>query len=365
MRSNLRIVSILVVPASAVALALALTSCDKNPTSPAPTPAAGGNVPATPTVVRIMIAGADSVEPGGSAQLSATAIKSDGSSEDVTNRTTWSSTNGGVLTVNSEGLLNGRARGEALVFGRYQTRSASLTVLVLPKDTFRLTGQVTDSGVGLPGVTVMVIGGIGEGMTVTTDGSGNYAFYGVAGTVRLHAKKDGYLNQIQEIQVAAHRSAEIQMSFAGERRSLAGTYSLTITTKGQCYGTAFPPDARTRSYRATIDQNGARLSVTLSGADFIVTNGVGNHFDGDLFGDRVVLRFGYEYYYYYVSENAVIERFPPTALVISGIVDATATDSRISGRMAGVIGISRNSVAPFYSLTSFCYGADHQFEMVR
>ena len=362
MRSNLRIVSILVVPLTAVALALAVTSCDKNPTSPAPPPTP---VPATSTLVRIMIAGAGSVEPGGSAQLSATAIKSDGSSEDVTSRTTWSSTNGGVVTVNSEGLLNGRARGESLVFGRYQTRSASLPVLVLPKDTFRLTGTVSDSGVGLAGATVMVIAGVGEGLTATTDGAGKFAFYGVAGTVRLHAKKDGYLNQIDEIQVAAHRSAEIAMSFAGERRSLAGTYSLTITTKGQCSGTAFPPDARTRTYLATIDQNGARLSVTLSGADFIVTNGIGNHFDGDLLGDRVVFRFGYGYYYYYVSEDAVIERFPPTAFVISGIVDATATSSRISGRMVGVTGMSRSSVAPFYSLTSFCYGADHQFEMVR
>jgi len=365
MRSTHRFVSILVASATVIALATAVTSCDKNPASPNPIPAPGGN-PTTPTVVRIVIAGPASVEPGGSAQLSVTAIKSDGSSEDFTSQTTWASTNTNVVTVNSAGLLNGLARGEGVIIARYQTRTTSQSVLVLPKDTFRLTGTVTDSGIALPGVTVAVIAGIGEGLTATTDTGGNYRFYGVAGTVRLHAKKESYSNQIEEIQVTANRSANIPMSFAGQRLSLAGQFTLTIGVKGGfCFGT-LPQDARNRTYVATVEQNGARLSVTLSGADFIVTNGAGNRFDGDLIGDRVVFRFGYDYYYYYyVSENAIVERFPPTALVISGVVDSKATASRISGRMAGVVGISRNAVPPFFQLTGSCSGQDHQFEMVR
>jgi len=367
MRSNFRFVSSVIVSATAVALAIAVTSCDKNPASPNPTPTPGGNVPVTPTLVRITITAPASIEPGGSAQLSAVAIKSDGSTEDVTNQTSWSTTNSVVIEVNSGGVVTGRSRGEGVIIGRYQTRSATAPLMVLPKDTFRLIGTVTDSGVGLAGATVTVIAGIGEGLTATTDSSGHYAFYGVAGTVRLHAKSNGYLNQIEEIQVTEHRSVEIKMTYAGQRLSLAGSYTLTISARGQCYPTALPQDARTRTYVATVDQKDARLSVTLSGADFIITNGKGDRFDGDLIGDRVLFRFGSSdfYYYYYVTENAVVERFPPTALVISGIVDATANSTRISGRMAGIIGVSQGSVAPFYFLTVSCYGNTHQFEMVR
>ena len=56
-----------------------------------------------------------------------------------------------VLEVSATGLAKGIGAGEAFINVRYQSRSASKSVLVLPAGTYRLKGRVTDDGVGLDG----------------------------------------------------------------------------------------------------------------------------------------------------------------------------------------------------------------------
>ena len=51
--------------------------------------------------------------------------------------------------VSSNGVARGMARGEALVRVSYQRWSASARVFVMPPDTYRLIGTVTDSGTGI------------------------------------------------------------------------------------------------------------------------------------------------------------------------------------------------------------------------
>ncbi len=108
--------------------------------------------------------------------------------------------------------------------------------------------------------------------------------------------------------------------------------------------------------------------MVLSGADFIVTNGFGDRFQGSVVGDRVTFQAGSDYYYYYhhyMGQAAVVERFPPTALVINGIVTARETATGLTGQMAGTMGVARTSGPQFLPLTSACYSGTHDFVMVR
>src|SRR5512145_1555467 len=159
-------------------LGLAVASCDDGPTRPSSTPAGPGGPPPPAAVVRLEIAGPATIDPGGSAQLTANAIKSDGSVENVTAQAQWTSNNANVLEFTSPGTAKANARGEAFVNARYSNRSANKQIMVLPSGTFRLNGQITESGLPLDGVTVSVIGGTGGGLTAVTNANGFYALYG-------------------------------------------------------------------------------------------------------------------------------------------------------------------------------------------
>ena len=123
-----------------IALGLVAASCDKSPTRPTvqPTGTPGAPTPPAAGLVRIAIVAPASIEPGGSAQLAANAIKSDGSVENVTSQTQWTSTTAGVLQVNSAGIVTAGERGETNINARYQNRSATARIMVLPSGTFRL-----------------------------------------------------------------------------------------------------------------------------------------------------------------------------------------------------------------------------------
>jgi hypothetical protein len=351
-------------PPLGVVLFVLVASCDDNPTRPTPTPNLTPGTPAV-TVLSIRIEAPTSVAPGSSAPVVVNATKSDGTTADVTSLVKWSTSSTRPLEV-ADGMVRGKEPGEVQIWAFYLNRSASTSILVLPEGTFKLAGTVTDGGVGLDGVTVAVIGGTGEGLSAVTDLSGSYRLYGVAGSVRLHAKKLGYENQTEALEVTTHRTANIAMSFGGERPRLAGTYEMTVTAASRC--SSLTPAARTRSYTADIQQDGPRLSVVVTGADFIVTNGFGDRFQGTVIGDRVTFEPGIDYYYYYWSylgQSALVERFPPTALVINGMVSARQTATGLAGQLSGTIGLTRTATPPFTSLASGCYAGTHDFVMTR
>ena len=273
-------------------LAIAVVSCgdDANPVRPSGTsnpPPAG---PATVTRVDTVIP--TSLEPGVSARATASATMSDGSVRDVTSEAQWSSSNSRVVQAAPSGALVAGERGEAIVIARMGSRSSSGRIFVLPAATFRLTGVISEAGEPLNGVRVEVIEGTGQGLTAVTNTQGQFAIYGVAGHVRLHAKKDGFVNGTQDVDVNDHQSVNVEMRFDGARPRQDGVYSLEIAAEG-C-GTRLPAEALRRTYSATVTQNGSKLHVTLSGADFILSGGKGNSFGGSVDGDRVVfsLQFG-------------------------------------------------------------------------
>lgn len=349
-----------------ILVGLAAASCDSQaPRSPAEPS------PPVPVIVRLDLVVPASIAPGGSAQLTVNAVRSDNTVEDVSGRAQWFSSDRHVLDVSPAGLATALARGQAFIDVSYQSHRASALAFVLPPGTYRLDGTITDSDVPLPGVSVRVIDGVEEVLTATTDARGRYALYGVRGPVRLLARASGYLEEIQAIDVTAHQSFDFRMRVAGQRTDVSGTYRLTIDRNparpSGCTSTALPDS---RSYEAVVEQAGLRLTVTLSGADFIVTRGRGNGFSGTIDGTgRVTFVLGdQEPYYWEDRAQDLVERIGASqpALVITGTVTAEPSAAGLSGTLRGWFLFADVGQLQFRILPDSCYSyTTHRFEMVR
>jgi hypothetical protein len=249
-------------------LVLSSVSCDKSPTRPSP----GSQ---TSPVVSLKLIAPQEIGTGESVQLTANAVKSDGSVEDVTSQAQWTvqSVPAGsvVFAVSRTGLATGIDRGRGLLTVRFAGLLAEATIFVLPKGTFSLAGRITAAGVGLENVTVTVIAGVGEGLTARTDVSGDYELYGVAGGVQIRASKEGYLDRAQQVDVTGHSSLTFELTTDGPRADYTGVYTLVISA-GTCTP-GFPEEAKRRMYTARVEQRGADLRVSLSGADFWPSSG--------------------------------------------------------------------------------------------
>ena len=150
---------------------------------------------------------------------------------------------------------------------------------------------------------------------------------------------------------------------------LRGTYTLTISTQSACTPAPGPfPDAgRRRSYTASVTQDNfavGQLSVSLTGADFIVQNGdYWNVFYGRVTSTGEASFYIGPYYSWEDRQFDLAERFGDTALLVRGDVSAKATPELISGTLAGEILIAQGASPPFESYSSRCPAA--RFEMVR
>ncbi len=111
------------------------------------------------------------------------------------------------------------------------------------------------------------------------------------------------------------------------RDNYSGVYTLTITARSCSAG--FPEAAKRRVYTAHVDQTGANLWVSLSGADFLPGS---NTFTGAVepTGEITFWIQPLSYWEYYGAE--LEERLSDgTVLMIFGTIDATSTPAGISG----------------------------------
>ena len=311
------------------------------------------------------------IEPGVSLQLTATAFKSDGSTEDVSRQAAWTSDAPSALTVTATGLATAQARGEVNVTARFLSKAASAHLFVLPKGTFALKGVVREQGFGVEKVAITVLSGTGEGLTTESSVGGWFALYGVAGEVRLHLKKDGYSNATHQVSVTGHTARDLDIVGEHGREDYRGSYTLTITAGVAACSrwSAFPEEARRRVYTATVTQDGSRLAVTLSDADFIVVNGRGNGFVGHADSNGRVTFFisdaDWDFYgYYTVGGFDIAERLAGQTIVFHGTAILTGTPSRLAGAFNGWLARPTRETPPYQPFQAFC-GPDHQFEMVR
>ena len=269
-------------------VAAGLLACDNQPShSP------GLNTPTTPgvAIVRLEIAGPPSVPPGGTVQLTAIARLADGSSRDITQEAVWASSNRMVLTV-SAGRVTGVQTGEARALVGLGATSANREVVVVPQDTFRVVGLVTEADTPsspVVGATVAVTAGVGAGLTTNTGDDGRYKLYGLAGDVELRISKNGYQTNVQQYRADDHAILNAQLRLVNARRDLSGAYTLTIAAADECR-LELPEEVRVRNYRALVTLTGNQLDVRLEGSTFaLASNGQGDRFRGRAEADRAPL----------------------------------------------------------------------------
>jgi len=67
---------------------------------------------------------------GATSQFTATAAMSDGTTQDVTSQSTWTTSNAGVATVTTAGVVSGIAAGSVTVGATYQSVSGTDAIVV-------------------------------------------------------------------------------------------------------------------------------------------------------------------------------------------------------------------------------------------
>lgn len=354
------------VAASLIAITVA---CHRSATSPSPTT---GGSSTTAVVTALSITRPDRIAPGETVSFTAIATLSDRTTQDYTRKVTWTSYPPGVLTIARDtGQATGQTAGEAFVTANFPTGGpccfASVSTLVLPPNTFRLTGKVLESGLPVYGAAVTVVSGSGSGLSTTTDYNGQYRLYGVAGTIQISVTKPGYADMVKSIDI----SQNDLLDFPEARQttvlpSMAGAYTLTLQADPDC--PTVPPDPRTlvlpselrqpRNYAAEMFQDGPSLVVMLTGPEFAAPS---NRFSGRIHPDGIEFQFG-DGYIGYGPDDAITEHISSTqALSFEGAVHAVRSGSTLIGRLDGDVQAFEH--AAFYRVIGDCRSSNHRFTM--
>lgn len=351
--------------ATAAAAALA---CGEGPTRPVSPPGSG---PPANAIVRLDLSAPPEIAPGETVQLTLKTVRADGSVENITGQAQWVVTNlrtqtpetSVILEVSSSGLASAKDRGEVSVSARFAGWETIARVLVLPPGTFHFAGKLSDGPLAVRDATVSISEGVGAGLAGLTGADGSFHIFGVSGSFIWRATKAGYADLIRRATIAGHtRNLGLyRMAPSAARDDYTGTYDLTISTRPECSSSPelFPAVARQRAYMATIKQTASELVVTLTGGDFVLHNGSGNTFVGEMSSTgEAVFWLGF-----YWGDYAIAERLGPVALLFDGIAFATGTGDGISGRMDGYAYIASTPTYPFERTSARC--PTDRFELVR
>ena len=308
---------------------------------------AGTDVGIEPGIASVEIVGPPTVPPGLARAFAVIGRLADGSSRTLSGAA-WSTSNGAVLRADSDGSVTGRQAGESTLravvpLSNIGNFTASRELIVLPDGTFRLIGRVNEAGTSgsLPAARVEVASGVGAGLSATTDATGSYRLYGVAGDATIRVSRLGYEPLERRVTVNAHTSLDFELTLIGPRTEIAGTYDLTIETT-RCGASSRPiaEPLRRRSYRAVITQAGSTVEVRLAGSRFFVDQaGNGERFHGRVEPDGAVFTLdpaNFGFYYEFVEYPDVAELLSDTKmLAISGTAVATHSREGLSGTLTG------------------------------
>ena len=332
-----------------------LVACGKDHTPITPSGTAGAT---TGPVVAISVSGPTTIAPGQTATFTAMTRTLNGTMADVTAQTVWQSTDPSLLSISSTGQAIALAPGESGVKATFGGWTSGLNVIVVPAGTFRLTGQVLESGLGLGEATVDVIGGTGTGLSTVTDAYGRYRLYGVAANVQIRASKDDYAPANGSLFVASHLSLNLAI-VPVRQTDITGEYVLVITADSSC--TSLPDDARQRRYTARITQTGPRFRVVLSDAVFAEQIGdfgtpfIGNGFSGHVEPSRITFDL-------LIGPQDIMEMLDDSRRwSIDGSGAMAAVDTGFAGAVSGDMWVwdskSRTSIS--------CVSTGHQFVLTR
>jgi hypothetical protein len=282
-------------------------------------------------VTGLTITGPARVAPGATEQFTATAQYSDGTSSDVSARANWSVSPTTVLEHLGGGRVRGVAPGDAFLFASFSSRGANFQALVLPPDTFKLSGTIRDASGGLENVLVEVISGTGVGLKTKSVSGGRYALYGVAGSVQLRISAPGYDTQEATVAVSNQTVRDFNITTSSQPTNVAGTWTVVFKTSSAC-SSAWPQVVREREISTTITQQGTRLTFSFSGPS--IQSSFSNYSSGRIAGNDFLLTLYFDYYY---SVYGVMDRPTQTDWVgIYGTAEGVATSSTsITGSFTG------------------------------
>jgi hypothetical protein len=347
-----------------VALVALIVACDRTPTRPSSVPG-----PAPVSVIRLEIVGPGSVPPGATAQFTAIAHRSDGTTEDITRAANWRSFRPNVLSITPTGLATGQILGDANIQVTSQL-SAMREIVVVPADTYRLVGLVTEADsptTPVQGAQVEVFGGGSAAPPVLTGFDGRYRLYGVPARAEIRVTKPGYQPLGQAVSLSDHQTQNFALDLVSPRVDLAGTYTLTLAAAAECRDT-LPQEVWTRRYTATVTQTGSLLDVALSGATFVVdASSKGDGFRGRIEPGRVVFTMDYGDFYYYRTWPDVIEEIDPSLYFgVYGSVAAAVTPANVSGALNGAFfTVAGDPRRTFPAPNRFCRSTVHQLVLQR
>jgi len=212
--------------------------------------------------------------------------------------------------------------------------SRSLGVTVVPQGTFVLSGVVTDAEIPtLPvrGARVDVLPG---SLSVLTDTGGFFRIYGVPPNPQIRIAAAGYETLTESLQVSGDVRQDFRLPLSGPRLNLTGAYTLTVEVTAGCGDNPpLPQHLRRRQYDAFITQTGLGLQVALTEPRFLVVNGAGNRFGGQV-QSGASATFALDW----TDEGYpnVVERLGDgTFLVIWGTVSTTGSAGGLSGPFGG------------------------------
>lgn len=244
-----------------------LAACAGSPPSAAgPSPLV--STPSAPAVASIAVAGSSPLV-GATAQFSATATLSDGTTQAMTNLASWSSSDSKVASVSASGAVTGVASGDADITATYQAISGKARVIVVrpAPSTFTISGTLRDgtSGGILPEVLVQAADSTGTARSVATDASGGYAISGVSpGPVTLTVAITGYQPLAQTTSVSADTRVDLVLT----RLSPTPPLDLTGTWTGSGSDGLGP-----ETFTWVLAQSGNALSGSVSMRPLSLTDG--------------------------------------------------------------------------------------------
>lgn len=238
-----------------------VSGCGGGGTPPAPTPV-------TPTVTGVSVTGAGTPAVGDSAQLTATATMSDGTTQVVTAQATWESSNQAVTTITPAGVASFLGQGDADIKATYKTVSGTAHVTVTTKTPpkFTLTGTVTDvtNGNALPGVNARILDGPDAGKSAVTDGNGKFSITGVsAGTFLVQFTRSDY--ETRSVGVVLNGDTAVEVKITANQASVTrfyGTYLTNLTILQQTCDFPFSVGP-TGTVKLEGNTSGSSLTVTI------------------------------------------------------------------------------------------------------
>ena len=198
----------LIAGAAVVAAMMFFLACgsSSSPTAPSAQPAVGGapqslKVTGPPLVV------------GDVLQFTAMATMSDGTVQNVTSQSVWTTSNAAIATVSASGMVTAVKEGGVSIRATFRSVTDSEYHNVTPLLFYRTTGTVTEVPPGfnaLPGARVEITVGTGSGAFQMTDGAGGFDFGTLkGGNFTFRITRDGYMPETKTIAVTRDMKIDV------------------------------------------------------------------------------------------------------------------------------------------------------------